>query len=40
MNAYPQQTAVNSGYEPPFDLQADPETIKFLAFGKDLEPHG
>jgi hypothetical protein len=29
---------VNSGYEPQFDLAADPETIKFLAFRKDLDP--
>lgn len=27
-----------SGYEPLFDLAADPETIKFLAFSKDLGP--
>ena len=40
MNADPQQTAENSGCEHLFDLQADPETIKFLAFGEDLEPHG
>jgi GNAT superfamily N-acetyltransferase len=31
---------LNSGYEPLFDLAADPETIKFLAFSKDLEPRG
>ncbi|MBT2538604.1 GNAT family N-acetyltransferase [Arthrobacter sp. ISL-69] len=31
---------LNSGYEPQFDLAADPETIKFLAFTKDLEPRG
>jgi GNAT superfamily N-acetyltransferase len=31
---------LNSGYEPQFDLAADPETIKFLAFTKDLDPRG
>ena len=31
---------LNSGYEALFDLAADPETIKFLAFSKDLEPRG
>jgi hypothetical protein len=31
---------LNSGYEPLFDLAADPETIKFLAFSKDLGPRG
>ncbi|MEK0154587.1 GNAT family N-acetyltransferase [Arthrobacter oryzae] len=31
---------LNSGYEPLFDVAADPETIKFLAFSKDLESHG
>lgn len=28
---------LNSGYEPQFCLAADPETIKFLAFTKDLD---
>jgi GNAT superfamily N-acetyltransferase len=31
---------LNSGYEPQFDLAADPETIKFLAFAKVLHARG
>ncbi|MBP1134309.1 GNAT superfamily N-acetyltransferase [Arthrobacter sp. PvP023] len=31
---------LNSGYEPLFDVAADPETIKFLAFSKDLGTRG
>ena len=31
---------LNSGYEPQFDLAADPETIKFLAFTKELDIRG
>jgi hypothetical protein len=27
---------LTTGYEPQFDLDADPETIKFLALTKDL----
>ncbi|MDQ0689051.1 GNAT superfamily N-acetyltransferase [Arthrobacter sp. W4I7] len=30
---------LTTGYEPQFDLDADPETIKFLAFTKDLSGH-
>lgn len=29
---------LSTGYEPQFDLDADPETLKFLAFTKELAP--
>jgi GNAT superfamily N-acetyltransferase len=30
---------LTTGYEPQFDLDADPETLKFLAFTKELSGH-
>jgi GNAT superfamily N-acetyltransferase len=30
---------LTTGYEPQFDVDADPETLKFLAFTKDLSGH-
>ncbi|WP_159830393.1 GNAT family N-acetyltransferase [Arthrobacter sp. 9AX] len=30
---------LTTGYQPQFDLDADPETIKFLAFTKELSGH-
>jgi GNAT superfamily N-acetyltransferase len=30
---------LSTGYQPQFDLDADPETIKFLAFTKELPGH-
>lgn len=30
------QLYLNTGYQPQFDLDADPETLKFLAFTKEL----